>query len=193
MKDIFKNLTKSIEEELKNLIYIDYMDERDDVDIASFMAVIKQNIDKYWDLELDLFNYKIWWVSSEVYKPREDSDVVLYINFLDKKFFYKITLGYNYESLGYCQCTEEDEGYDFRYKCTGEHCDWDRPTMRIERVEEIGYNEFEGTQKDLWDYKDKYNKTDKDLELEKKNAEIKDLEDKIKELQNKLDNIKEDK
>ena len=63
--------------------------------------------------------------------------------------------------------------------------------MRIEKVEEIGYNKFEGTQKDLWDYKDKYNKVDKDLELEKKNAEIKELEDKIKELQNKLNNIKE--
>ena len=59
MNDIFKNLTKSIEEELKNLIYIDYMDERDDIDVASFMAVIKQNIDKYWDLELDLFNFEL--------------------------------------------------------------------------------------------------------------------------------------
>ena len=191
MNDSFKSLMKSIEKELKDLIYIDYIDENDDVDVASFMAVIEQNIDKYWDLELDLFNYKVWWVSSEIYKPREDFDVVLYINFLSQKFFYKITLGYKNESLGYCQCTEEDEGYDFRYKCTGKHCDWDRPTIKIEKVEEIGYNEFEGTQKDLWDYKDKYNKTDKDLELEKKNAEIKELEDKIKELQNKLDNIKE--
>ena len=191
MNDSFKSLMKSIEKELKDLIYIDYIDENDDIDVASFMAVIEQNIDKYWDLELDLFSYKVWWVSSEIYKPREDDEVVLYINFLSQKFFYKITLGYKNESLGYCQCAEEDEGYDFRYKCTGEHCDWDRPTIKIEKVEEIGYNEFEGTQKDLWNYKDKYNKTDKDLELEKKNAEIKELEDKIKELQNKLDNIKE--
>ena len=93
MNDSFKSLMKSIEKELKDLIYIDYIDERDDIDVASFMAIIEQNIDKYWDLELDLFNYKTWWISSEFYKPREDSDVVLYINFLSKNFFYKITLG----------------------------------------------------------------------------------------------------
>ena len=191
MNDSFKSLMKSIEKELKDLIYIDYIDENDDIDVASFMAVIEQNIDKYWDLELDLFNYKVWWVSSEIYRPREDDEVVLYINFLSKNFFYKIKLGYRDDSLGYCQCTEKDEGYDFRYKCTGKHCDWEVPTMRIERVEVIGYDEFEGTQKDLWNYKDKYNKTDKDLKLEKKNAEIKELDDKIKDLQNKVDNIKE--
>ena len=90
MNDSFKSLMKSIEKELKDLIYIDYIDENDDIDVASFMAVIEQNIDKYWDLELDLFNYKVWWVSSEIYKPREDNEVVLYINFLSQKFFYKI-------------------------------------------------------------------------------------------------------
>ena len=52
MNDSFKSLMKSIEKELKNLIYIDYIDERDDIDVASFMAVIEQNIDKYWDLKI---------------------------------------------------------------------------------------------------------------------------------------------
>ena len=61
MNDSFKSLMKSIEKELKDLIYIDYIDENDDIDVASFMAVIEQNIDKYWDLELDLFSYKVWW------------------------------------------------------------------------------------------------------------------------------------
>ena len=59
MKDSFKSLMKSIEKELKDLIYIDYIDKDDDIDVASFMAVIEQNIDKYWDLELVLFNYKV--------------------------------------------------------------------------------------------------------------------------------------
>ena len=32
MNDSFKSLMKSIEKELKDLIYIDYIDENDDVD-----------------------------------------------------------------------------------------------------------------------------------------------------------------
>ena len=113
------------------------------------------------------------------------------MKFLNEDFRYTIALGYETKWLGYCQCKDTDEGYDYRYGCTGEHCDWDAPIIEVEKEEYVGCSKFKGTQKDLWNYIDKYDKTDKDLELEKKNAEIKELEDKIKELQNKLDNIKE--
>ena len=182
------NLIRLIELELKEL------NNSVEIDIPFYMAVVEElKHHQYQDLHFDLDYYDNWWVSHDTYNPQEDDYIVLYIKFLNEDFQYTISLGYETKWLGYCQCDDIDEGYDPRYKCTGEHCDYDIPIIDVEKEEYVGCSKFKGTQKDLWNYIDKYNGIKKDIETEKKLAEIKELENKIKELQNKLDNIKEDK
>ena len=180
------NLIRLIELELKEL------NNSVEIDIPFYMAVVEElKHHQYQDLHFCLDYYDNWWVTHDMYNPHEDNHIKLYVKFLNEDFQYTIALGYEIKWLGYCQCKDTDEGYDPRYKCTGKHCDYDIPIIEVEKEEYVGCSKFKGTQKDLWNYIDKYNKIDKDVELEKKNAEIKELEDKIKELQNKLDNIKE--
>lgn len=176
---------------------IEYQLKINKIEPSFYLSVIDQCIedDCFKDLYCNLKEYSYYIHTSTSDNPFEE--FVLYMCFYDKNgdelpYQYRLIFGYREIMEGYCYCTENDKGYDWRYKCTGERCDWDKPFVNIEKVYHIEYREFEGMQKDLWKYKDKYYKIKVDQKEEKKKAKIKDIKNQIKNLQEKLDKLYEE-
>lgn len=166
---------------------------RNNLEPSFYLAVVEQyeNDDCFANLFYDMENYGYNVNSMTSNNPFEE--FIFFVNIYDGNdsllYQYRLVFGYKEIMEGYCYCTENDKGYDYRYRCTGEHCDWDAPFINIEKVYKLGCKEFNGKQKDLWNYKDKFYKIKVDQEEEKRKAKIKDIENQIKRLQEELDKL----
>ena len=185
---------KEIKNKLKKEIHRQLV--RNNLEPSFYLAVVEQyeNDDCFTNLFYDMENYGYNVNSMTSDNPFEE--FIFFVNIYDSNdsFLYQYRLVFGYKEImeGYCYCTENDKGYDYRYRCTGEHCDWDAPFINIEKAYDLGYKEFNGKQKDLWDYKDKFYKIKVDQEEEKRKVKIKDIENQIKMLQEELDKLYEE-
>lgn len=184
IKDIGTNaLLESIEE-----CFIDENEytygEGDKVDIPYWMSVLNQHLHKYPCL-IDYIgddDFHVTFIEADdpcifgtinVYNT-------YYINKDDYHTIFKIKLMYEPRYWGYCECDEEDEGYDARHKCCGYGCDWNAPSFEVYKEEYVGRSSFSGIQHDIWDLEDEYY----NITLEKK----KELEIKLE-----LESLKRDR
>ena len=187
-------MNKEIKSKLKKEIHRHLV--RNNLEPSFYLAVVEQyeNDDCFTNLFYDMENYGYNVNSMTSDNPFEE--FIFFVNIYDSNdsflYQYRLVFGYREIMEGYCCCTESDKGYDYRYGCTGEHCDWDAPFISIEKAYDLGYKEFTGKQKDLWDYKDKFYKIKVDQEEEKRKAKIKDIENQIKMLQEELDKLYEE-
>lgn len=69
------------------------------------------------------------------------------------------TFEFLYENLGwgYCACKPTDAGYIEKYSCCGRDCDWDAPSIRVQKVEDISHLSFAGNARALWEAEDEWN------------------------------------
>lgn len=145
------------------------------IDIPFKIAPIKQSISniKYSELINDI-SKKEYYVYFDYDSNRCDYDYDrIAINLENENYRYIIQLGYEPRHWGYCECSEEDEGYDERYKCCGNGCDWDAPDFTVIKEVTLGSNSFNGIERDLWEYKDKYyNVTVKEKEEQERISKI---------------------
>ena len=166
---------------------------RNNLEPSFYLAVVEQyeNDDCFANLFYDMENYGYNVNSMTSNNPFEE--FIFFVNIYDGNdsllYQYRLVFGYKEIMEGYCYCTENDKGYDYRYRCTGEHCDWDAPFISIEKAYHLGCKEFNGKQKNLWNYKDKFYKIKVDQEEERRKAKIKDIENQIKILQEELDKL----
>lgn len=60
--------------------------------------------------------------------------------------------------IGYCNCSHNDDGYDYDKDCCGIECDWIEPKMEIANLhnKEIVY--WEKTQREYWDFEKQFYK-----------------------------------
>lgn len=214
MKEIIVNsLIESIEKEMKNYNkeaerdYEEYGVDKTRINIPNCLAVFEQHLDDYSELISDLEKYD-WWINIEEsdeddcinyiiridFQEASDDDIIdEYDGYYDAKyanFHYDIELYDTEVYSGYCECTEEDEGYDARYHCCGYGCDWYCPTFSVKKVIELGSSQFNGYEHDLWDYCDEYyGVTVKEKEEKQKREKRKRIEEQIKSLQKELEEL----
>lgn len=98
-------------------------------------------------------------------------------------YHYEIELLDDQRMRSYCQCTPEDEGYNPKYDCCGEGCDWYAPSFRLTKIDTMLHQSFNGDAKDLWkleeqwdEYLIRYKEKQKQLQLEEIEERIRDLE-----------------
>lgn len=177
------------------------------IDVCYIVSVIEQNIGAYEDFLNDILNhtycingydedasggYTNGKVRILIEKPDEEKeseymmdayyDYCYYIEFLDDE-----------RSWGYCQCTSDDTGYNPKYHCCGNGCDWTAPAFKLTKEISMGGSAWRGSESDYWEYKEKFesNEQNKNDEVEKyqKERDKKYLENQIKELQDKLNKL----
>lgn len=166
---------KFIQELIKELNYENdrrINSDKKPLDVCYMVSVVEQQIDKYKEFMEDL-QTKNWLINGYdedttggytngririlIEKTEEEcEDYCYYIEFL-----------YDERNWGYCQCTSEDDGYDKEHGCCGIDCDWTAPAFIITKEVSMGYNTWEGQQRDYWEYEKRFN-----LKQENKNKEV---------------------
>ncbi|MET3508285.1 hypothetical protein [Halalkalibacter oceani] len=69
---------------------------------------------------------------------------------------YLIEFSHEDRYWGYCECTPNLEGYDARYNCCGNGCDWSAPQVKVQKIENVLFKSFDGNASDLWELEDKW-------------------------------------
>ena len=188
IKDIFLgDVVEFFKEKNKELKY-DYLNDyiyKDTINIPFWISVLYQNLceEKYEGFLNDLktFEYQLYF---DFTGAREDRNRLI-IDFNKENYAYLIELEYEGRHLGYCQCAPLDNGYNEKYSCCGENCDWNAPKFTISKKLYIGTNSFNGTQKEYWKFKEQYY----DIELK---DETKDLLEKIDKVNSQKEKLEEE-
>lgn len=101
------------------------------------------------------YNAGDWYLST--YQEKNDYAPICGINIYGDghgTYYYNIKLTYSEKWHGYCECKPGDEGYNAEHSCCGCGCDWDCPSVQVQKIETILYADFPGHQRDLWKYDD---------------------------------------
>ena len=200
-KDQFiKNLINELNSENENRIN----NNTELIDICYIISVIDQQLDNCKEFidDITMHTYRIENYDEEYSGGYTNGRIKILIKKPNKENEYTINTYYNYiyyieflydeRSLGYCECEPEDKGYNDKYECCGYNCNFTAPSFRIEKITNLGYYAWDGSQSDYWEYKDKYELDNKNEEIEKikleqKKQELKDRISKLQEEYNKLE------
>lgn len=170
-------------------------------EIAEILVILEQRLEEQKDFLEDLEkwqdNLSIW-----ISRYEEDYYELLRIRIdFSKDYSYQIIIRDKEEMIGYCMCTNEDEGYVNEYSCCGKCCDWYRPTFILEKTNKP--ISFIGLQADYWkaqeEFIDKYFEVDeesrrKEEERKRKERELIDnigfYRDIIRDLEKRLEELR---
>lgn len=97
--------------------------------------------------------------------------------------YYKIELRLDDRMWGYCQCTPQDEGYNPKYDCCGDGCDWTAPQINVTKITGLSYHAFNGEQRELWELERNWNEEKIDHEEELRKAHLERIERQIRDLE----------
>ncbi|MFB5758981.1 hypothetical protein [Paenibacillus medicaginis] len=81
---------------------------------------------------------------------------------------------------GYCQCSPEDEGYNYGRRCCGNGCDWVAPQINISMHTDLAYGSFKGVERDMWKLAEEWSGVTEGNEAKKKEEELKYYDDQIR-------------
>jgi len=200
-KDQFiKNIINELNNENKNRIN----NNKEIIDVCYIISVVDQQIEKCKEFidDITTHTYLIENYDEEYSEGYTNGRIKILIKKPDNENGYTINTYYNYfyymeflydeRPLGYCECESENEGYNEKYSCCGENCNWESPAFRIEKITDLGYHTWIGQEKDYWKYKDKYeldnkNEEIEEFKLEQKKQELKDRINKLQDEYNKLE------
>lgn len=174
--------------------------DKEPLDICFMVSVIEQQIEKCKEFMEDLSNseWDIDFYENERYDVYADGEIRIHIIKSEPvDYCYCIKFLYDERYWGYCQCTPDDEGYNPKYKCCGNGCDWIAPAFSITKEVFLGDYKWEGYEKDYWKYEEKFYQNEKnkneEVERHKREQEKQRLLKQIKILQNKLKELEETK
>ena len=182
--DIINNLINDMRKELSSF-------SRDNV-FDKYLITIKNNLNEDDHLEFlkDIY-VKVYTVQVAI---SDDFKSVIGVDiYLGKgvDYFYRIKFTDYEEIMNYCTCDFGDDGYDPRYDCCGEHCDWLRPGFNLSKIVVMGCEKYKGFEKDLWNELDEFRGTsDEDKEKVALEREIEEINTQIEELQERLLKLK---
>ena len=182
--DIINNLINDMRKELSSF-------SRDNV-FDKYLITIKNNLNEDDHLEFlkDIYVkvYTVQVVISDDFESVIGVDIYLGEGV---DYFYRIKFTDYEEIMNYCTCDFGDDGYDPRYDCCGEHCDWLRPGFNLSKIVVMGCEKYKGFQKDLWNELDEFRGTsDEDKEKVALEREIEEINIQIEELQERLLKLK---
>lgn len=98
-------------------------------------------------------------------------------------YYYKMTLLFDERHWGYCECTPDMEGYNEVHECCGVGCDWSTPSIQIDKIEYVGWVNFGGYQRDMWELEKKWSTYLKAHEDKQKQERIKYIDEQIARLE----------
>lgn len=111
-------------------------------------------------------------------------------------YVYKIDLCYDERYWSCCQCDPKMKEYNPIHKCCGLGCEWNAPSINIDKIECLTNFTFKGYQKDLWELQTEFKNSLTALELTQKQErlnrvieQINALEEQRKQLLNELDTL----
>jgi len=202
IKDQFiKKLISTLNNENKDRIYHD----KKTLDIPYIISVIDQQIENCKEFIDDItrHTYCINGYDEDYFGGYTNGKIEISIEKLDEEkeneyevyynYYYCIEFLYDERHWGYCECEPEDEGYNEKYKCCGNGCDFTAPAFSIKKVISLGNYSWEGQEKDYWEYKEKFEANEKNIneEVEKYKSKQKKqyLIDRIIELQEEFDKL----
>jgi len=209
MSTIKEKFIEDLIEELNNvnerqLIY----NNKKLIDVCYVISVIDQQIDNCKEFIDDITKY-IYCINGYeedhfdgytngkirilIKKPDEkkESDFMVdaYYNYC-----YYIEFLHDERMRGYCQCEPGDKGYNEKYNCCGNGCDWYAPAFSLTKEIIIGYGNWEGQEKDYWAYKEQFESNEKyknkEIEKFKKEQRKQELIYEIEKLQGELQLLK---
>lgn len=162
-------------------------------DCTDFMKTLES---KTWLINGYDYDKEDWYTNGKVrilIEKSEEEKESEYMVDAYEDYCYYIEFLYDQRHWGYCFCDESTEGYSQKHKCAGNGCDWTAPAFRITKEIDLHYGDWQGSQKDYWDYKGNFEKNEENINAEverrKKEQEKKFLLEQIAVLQNKLANL----
>jgi len=177
-KDQFiQNLINTLNNENKNRIYHD----KKPLNIPYIVSVIDQQIENCKEFLDDITKhtydinsydedysggYTNGKITILIEKPKDKEEESEYINNAYYNHCYHIEFLHDERHWGYCECTPKDEGYNENYRCCGMGCDWNSPAFSIKKVISLGNYSWEGQEKDYWEYKEKFEANEKNINEE---------------------------
>lgn len=175
--------------------------DKEPINICFIVSALDQQLDNCKEF-INILNNKEWFINGY---EEDDTGGYTYGRIevlIEKKsgtigaledYCYYINFSYDDRNWGYCQCIPEDDDYNEVHKCCGNGCDWTAPAFNITKEIYVHSGEWDGLERDYWEYEDKFNKNQKNRSIEveeyKKEQKRKNLEKQIKELQGKLDSL----
>ena len=204
VKEIF---IQDLIQELNNINYhkVEYEGNNSLIDVCYIISVIDQQIDKYTEFLSDITknNYYINGYYKDttdgytngkirilIEKPDDEKESNHWADTYDLNYCYFIEFLYDQRHWGYCECAPEDKGYNEKYGCCGNGCDFTAPAFRLIKEIDFGYSSWKGQEKDYWEYEKQFEATEQnknaDVEKFRKEQQKQDLENQIKKLQDEL-------
>lgn len=126
-------------------------------------------------------------------KPEEEKESDLMVDSFEDYCYY-LEFTHDDRHWGYCQCLPDDNGFNEKYNCCGNGCDWSAPSFTIYKEIYLGGGTWKGNESDYWKYEEQFNRNsenkNEEVEQYKKQQEKERIEKQIKELQLKLEELK---
>lgn len=202
-EELIKCVVEYINELNKGLI----RDNKNLIDVCFIAAIIDQQYEKFVSMVSDLSDKKVdiryhrskhfsKFGSITIHPFKPDSEIVedstpWRERFLD--YHYEIEIFMDERDWGYCQCKSSDPGYNEKYFCCGNGCDWSAPAMRVQKIFDLGVAVWDGFEKDYWAYKEQFetDEANRNAELEemKRQDEIDSIVRRMNELKIRLDEL----
>ncbi|MBX4152376.1 hypothetical protein [Paenibacillus lautus] len=179
-------------------------EEASPLDVCYIVSVVDQQIEQHHEFMETISKYRFHIngyeedhsggytngeISILIEKPDEEKQSdYCHDAYYDYEFI--ISFGFDERYWGYCQCEPGDHGYEVEHNCCGNGCDWTAPSFHITKAIRRGGGSWNGSEKDYWKYKRKFNENElnKNREVEelKKKQEREHIEKQIQSLQDKL-------
>ncbi|PAD70568.1 hypothetical protein CHH83_01835 [Bacillus sp. 7586-K] len=181
-------------EELKKFVINEHQEDQYFIQYVRYYETLLQNKEVIEPLLHDMENWRVnihheddktegytygkWMIYLWDYEGEEPEEDDWFTRAEEKSpdYHYEIELTRDERYWGYCQCKPEMEGYNEKYKCCGDGCDWVAPSFTFRKIKE-SYGKFKGAARDIWELEEKW------MEY------LESYENKIK--QQRLDNIEE--
>lgn len=205
MNKVKETFIRSLIDELNDInererVYYD----KHPLDVCYMVSVLDQQLENCKEL-MDVLENEKWFINGYdedasggygngririlIEKPEEEKESEYMVDAYENYCYY-IEFLFDDRAWGYCWCTEEHEGFNPKYNCCGMGCDWTAPAFKITKEIDIHYGNWDGYEKDYWEYKEKFNQDENnrndEVEKRKKEQEKEFLLKQIKKLQEQL-------
>ena len=177
------------------------------IDVCYLVSVVDQQIENYKEFINDITKntyhingydedytggYTNGRIRILIEKPKEEKESEYMVDaYYD--YCYYIEFLHDNRPWGYCQCTPDDNGYDSKYDCCGNGCDWTAPAFKLTKEISLGHGNWDGQASDYWKYKQEFeaNEQNKNKEVEKfkKNQRKQSIKTRISDLQKELQEL----
>lgn len=193
-------------EELKSFMLSEHKEDKDFLQYVRYYETLFQKQDvlkpllddlKNWRLDIHFeedetggytygkYSLYLWNYEEE---PLEEDEERYCYDQERPDYYYEIELTRDERYWGYCECNSDMEGYNHKYKCCGNGCDWVAPSFTLKRVEE-NRAVFSGLERDIWKLEETWNEHLDSYNEKKKKERLDYIEQQLTRLQKEKEEL----